>query len=130
MNLVRLTYTGTKSYRDKTKLRNTWEPGQARLVPDEIAKLLLRFAEFTKDDGEAAPTDTETAEALTQVQVVQETEKQQHNEREAMLLAVEAWDKDQLEAYAKKYNTTLDKRRSVNTLRQEVGNLIEQFGVL
>jgi len=130
MNLVRLTYTGTKSYRDKTKLRNTWEPGQARLVPDEIAKLLLRFAEFTKDDGEAAPTDTETAEALTQVQVVQETEKQQHNEREAMLVAVEAWDKDQLEAYAKKYNTTLDKRRSVNTLRQEVGNLIEQFGVL
>jgi len=129
MELVRLQYTGTKPYRDKTKLRNTWETGQSRLVPDEIAKPLLRFAEFSLVEGDEEPGDREVAETLAQVQVIQETEKQTRNELESMLLTVESWDKAQLEDYARKYDVELDKRRSVGTLRQEVGNLLEQFGV-
>jgi hypothetical protein len=129
MELVRIQYTGSKPYRDKTKLRNTWATGQSRLVPDEIAKPLLRFAEFSLSASEEEPGDRELAEALAQVQVVQETEKQKLNELETMLLTLESWDKNQLEEYAKKYDVAIDKRRAVAVLRQEVGNLLEQFGV-
>ena len=38
-------------------------------------------------------------------------------------------DKNALEAYAAKYETNLDKRKSEATLRAQVANLIEQFGV-
>ena len=38
-------------------------------------------------------------------------------------------DKNALEAYAAKYETNLDKRKSEATMRAQVANLIEQFGV-
>lgn len=56
-------------------------------------------------------------------------EQQERNETEGMLLMVESMDKDTLEAYARKYEVELDKRRSLANLRSEVTTLIEQFGV-
>lgn len=129
MELVRIQYTGSKTYHDKTKLRNTWQTGQARLVPDEIATPLLRFAEFSRATDAEPAQEREVVEAIAQVQVAQETDKQTRNELESMLLTLESWDKSQLEDYAKKYDVALDKRRNVGALRQEVGNLLEQFGV-
>ena len=46
-----------------------------------------------------------------------------------MLMTIETMDKGALETYAAKYETNLDKRKSEATLRAQVANLIEQFGV-
>lgn len=139
MNLVRITYTGTKYYRDKTELRTEWTPGDTKLLPEEVARKLLRFAEFSVAAEAAVKagskkeaddiTDHERAEVLMKAQAAKARQEQEINEREAILLSVQSWDKDQCEAYARKYEVELDKRRKLPALREEVSTLIEQFGV-
>lgn len=126
MNLTRITYNGRKSYKDKLS-RNTWEPGSTKLVAAEHAIKLLRFAEFSAEDGEATESETEAAAIAATTQAVEkETDRTQ---LEHMLLTIESMDKSALEAYAAKYEVQLDKRLAVGKLRAEVANIVEQFGV-
>lgn len=131
MKLVRITYAGRKPYRDKTALRNLWEPGDTKLVPDVAAKTLLRFGEFALAGEAAEPqaAEAELAEALTKQQVVEAKLDEQKTELEAMLTTIESMDKGALEEYARKYEVELDKRRGVAKLREEVSLLVEQYGV-
>lgn len=127
MKLVPVKYSGRKPYTDKTALRNRWEPGDTKLVPDDCERVLLRFAEF----GPGKESDVQAVRGEAEAAVVAQ-EKRKHdeqNEAEGMLNLVETMDKDALEAYAAKYEVNLDKRRGVATLRSEVVSLIEQFGV-
>jgi hypothetical protein len=128
MDMIALKYSGKKPYRDRTALRTYWEPGNVKRVPAREAKTLLRFAEF----GRATDEDTITeqpGEAEAAVAAQAQREQDQHNELEGMLMLVDSMDKDALEAYALKYETNLDKRRSLDKLRSDVVSLIEQFGV-
>ena len=52
MNLTRITYSGTKSYRDR-EVRYQWAPGDTKLVPERAASRLLRFPVFALAKGEA-----------------------------------------------------------------------------
>ena len=126
MNLTRITYNGAKPYRDR-EVRYQWAPGQSHLVPDRAARRLLRFPVFALAQGEA--TAAEQEQAVVAVELAAQKERDEHNEKEGMLMTVETMDKNALEAYAAKYETNLDKRKSEATLRAQVANLIEQFGV-
>lgn len=126
MNLIRITYTGKKPYTDR-EVRYGWVPGDTKLVPEKAARKLLRFPEFSPAVGDV--TDGEKEQATVAVELAAQQARDVHNEKESMLLTVEAMDKGALEAYAAKYETKLDKRKSEAALRGEVAVLIEQFGV-
>ena len=126
MKLIVVKYEGKKPYRDRTPLRNEWEPGDVKRVPERDAKILLRFAEFHRAEEADATDRTEDVEAAIAAQAQRENDER--NETEAMLMLVDTMDKDALEAYALKYEINLDKRRGLDKLRGEVVSLIEQFG--
>ena len=126
MKLIVVKYEGKKPYRDRTPLRNEWEPGDVKRVPERDAKILLRFAEFNRAEEAGATDRTEDVEAAIAAQAQRENDER--NETEAMLMLIDTMDKDALEAYALKYEVNLDKRRGVEKLRGEVASLIEQFG--
>ncbi len=126
MKLIALKYTGTKPYKDRTSLRNSWVTGDVKRVPEKDAKILLRFVEFKESDEVANDIEADVIAAITSTQKKDDDE---HNEKEAMLLMVQNMDKETLEAYAEKYAVSLDKRRKVSDLQLEVSNLVEQFGV-
>lgn len=126
MKLIVVKYEGKKPYRDRTPLRNEWEPGDVKRVPERDAKILLRFAEFHRAEEAEATDRPEDVEADIAAQ--DQRENDERNETEAMLMLVDTMDKDALESYALKYEVNLDKRRGVEKLRGEVASLIEQFG--
>ena len=126
MKLIAVKYEGKKPYRDRTPLRNEWEPGDLKRVPERDAKILLRFAEFHRAEEAEATDRPEDVEAAIAAQAQRENDER--NETEAMLMLVDTMDKDALEAYALKYEINLDKRRGLDKLRGEVVSLIEQFG--
>ena len=126
MKLIVVKYDGKKPYRDRTPLRNEWEPGDLKRVPERDAKTLLRFAEFHRAEEVEASDRPEDVEAAIAAQTQRENDER--NETEAMLMLVDTMDKDALEAYALKYEINLDKRRGLDKLRGEVVSLIEQFG--
>ena len=125
MNLTRITYNGHKPYRDR-EVRYEWTPGDAKLVPEKAARRLLRFPVFAL--AAAAATDAEQAQATVAVEFSKQQERDEHHEKEGLLMTIESMDKNALEAYASKYETSLDKRKSETVLRAQVANLIEQFG--
>ena len=126
MKLIVMKYEGKKPYRDRTPLRNEWEPGDVKRVPERDAKILLRFAEFHRAEEAEATDRPEDVESAIAAQAQRENDER--NETEAMLMLVDTMDKDALEAYALKYEINLDKRRGLDKLRGEVASLIEQFG--
>ena len=126
MKLIVVKYDGKKPYRDRTPLRNEWEPGDVKRVPERDAKIILRFAEFHRAEDAEATDRPEDVEAAIAAQAQRENDER--NETEAMLMLVDTMDKDALEAYALKYEINLDKRRGLDKLRGEVVSLIEQFG--
>ena len=126
MNLTRITYNGTKPYRDR-EVRYQWAPGQSHLVPDRAARRLLRFPVFALAQGEA--TADEQEQATVAVELTSQKERAERHEKEGMLMTIETMDKAALEAYAAKYEAKLDKRKGEAALRAEVAGLIEQFGV-
>ena len=126
MKLIVVKYEGKKPYRDRTPLRNEWEPGDVKRVPERDAKILLRFAEFHRAEEAEATDRPEDVEAAIAAQTQRENDER--NETEAMLMLVDTMDKDALEAYALKYEINLDRRRGLDKLRGEVVSLIEQFG--
>lgn len=133
MNFTRLTYSGRKPYNDKAG--TVWAPGDTHMVTPDTAKRLLRFAEFAlaKDEPATAKAPKGKAEELQKAQALHEEQERkaanEHQQTENMLLTVESMDKSALEQYARKYEVELDKRKSEATLRAQVANLIEQFGV-
>ena len=126
MNMTRITYHGTKPYRDR-EVRYEWAPGDAKLVPEKAARRLLRFPVFALATESA--TDAEQEQAIVAMELAKQQERDEHHEKEGLLMTIEAMDKNALEAYAAKYETNLDKRKSETVLRAQVANLIEQFGV-
>ncbi|MBK0115635.1 MULTISPECIES: hypothetical protein [unclassified Delftia] len=153
MKFDKLEYTGKKPYHDRHAATH-WEPGDTKLVPEAVARKLLRFVEFRRapvdqqqagqlqpadqqdqQDQQAQQPDTTQAQddaALQQAQAAQQQAEQlQQQERaatEAMLLTIEGMDKGALAEYAAKYEVKLDARKGEIKMRAEVANLIEQFG--
>ena len=57
MSFQRIKYSGRKPFPDRTSL-TTWAPGDVKLVPEAVAKRLLKFLEFSRYvETEAAPVE-------------------------------------------------------------------------
>ena len=140
MNLERIEYSGRKPYFDR-HASTAWTPGDVKLVPESIAKRLLKFLEFNRvlsvpaveqaqplpDANDSTSQDLQQAHAMQAA--IEQAEQTENQVREAMLLTIESMDKSALEEYARKYEIELDKRTGVGKLRAEVATLVEQFGV-
>ncbi|WP_315534093.1 hypothetical protein [Delftia acidovorans] len=147
MKFDKLEYSGKKPYHDRLAATH-WQPGDTKLVPEAVARKLLRFVEFSRvpsaqqqadqlqpDDQQDQQPDTSDQQddaALQQAHAAQQQADQlQQQERaatESMLLTIEGMDKGALVEYAAKYEVKLDARKGEVKMRAEVANLIEQFG--
>ena len=140
MKFVKVRYDGTTAYTDRTALKNAWGPGDVKLVSEADARLLTRYLEFKRvtDDTEAEPkkpakgkkAEADEQAALEQAQHAQQQaavqEKANKDAIEDALVEVGLMTKDALESYARQnYGLELDKRRSVETLRNQVVELVQ-----
>lgn len=110
MKLIVVKYDG--GLPGRTPLRNEWEPGDVKRVPERDAEILLRFAEFHRAEEAEATDRPEDVEAAIAAHAQRENDER--NETEAMLMLVDTMDKDALEAYALKYEINLDKHRGLD----------------
>ena len=139
MKFVKVRYEGKAPYTDRTALKNAWEPGDEKLVSEDDARLLSRYMEFKrvadekadpKKDAKGKKADVGEQAALEQAQQAQAQaaakEKAEKNAVEETLVEVSVMTKEALEAYARQnYGLELDKRRSVETLRNQVVELVQ-----
>lgn len=133
MKFIKIEYTGGKTITDRTALHNTWEPGDTNMVPEKDARTLLRFAEFQEAGaakgraGKRADAEATEAARLAQEAAAQ-ADADEHAAKEAMLLAVDAMNKDALSDYARKYDVEIDPTHTEDDVRAQVAGLVEQFG--
>ena len=125
MKFVNIRYEGVATYKDRTALKNEWQPGDEKLVSERDAKQLLGYLEFTRVEDKpkkAAKTDDTAQELAQQAQAeVNARERKAKKLAEGEMLEIEQMDKDALEAYARaNHAVDLDKRRSIDTLRNQV----------
>lgn len=98
---------------------------EVQMLPVELAHKLFKHADVFKPakavkvDKTKVETETTQTETETSTQVLD-----MHDQIQQM-------DKNALENFAKvKYGQDIDKRKSLEALRQEVGLMIDQFGVV
>lgn len=126
----------------------TFAPKQSRHVPEPIARKLLRHADLFKQVDKSADTksepkadsksDAKTEDKAddTQAQLAKgekaKADKQKQVDKSADILdQVNVMEKDSLEKFAKEhFDQDLDKRLSVDKLREQVRGYIDQFGIV
>ena len=99
-----------------------WTKGETKLVPAALAEKLLRHAPvYVPGDKKAAPKHAE---------VIAEPAKKDENDTQEVRDSLNTMDKDALEAYARThFRVELDKRKSLQSLRGQVTQLVEQYGI-
>lgn len=111
---------------------------QQRMISEQLAKKLLRHADlFEAGDTVQAEGTTDsnqpddTAEQLAQAQQNQDQAKQEESERQDLVDRIMLMDKDALGDFAlSNYEQNLNKRRSVENLREQVVGFVDRFGVV
>lgn len=156
MEKTSIEYIGKKPFFDR--LYNTglsFDMGQIRSIPSPTARLFLKHEDLfkvaeqaektgepkgkkakdnTPADGEATDTvdDVDDTEALLAEQAEKTAQKlKDENNLRDLYVQVSVMDKNALEQFAKdRYQHNIDKRKSVESLREEVVGLIDRFGAL
>jgi hypothetical protein len=97
-----------------------FQQGETKLVPTDLAAKLLRHPDVYVLGVEAGAEPVEVAQAPKQTQ-----DESTQDLRDTIAFM----DKDALETFAKtNFKIDLDKRKSVNALRQHVTQLVDQYG--
>lgn len=114
--------------------------GQTRNLPTDIARQLLRHADLFEKadkpaletaDGEAVTVDDDTARLLEQGKKAEDAKHEQQVSIQDLYDQIDQMDKASLESFAStKYRIDLDKRKSVDNLRTQVKQLVDQFGAV
>ena len=114
--------------------------GQTRNLPADIARQLLRHGDlfekadqpaFETADGEAVTVDDDTARLLEQGKQAEDAKHEQQVSIQDLYDQIDQMDKSSLESFAStKYRIDLDKRKSVDNLRTQVKQLVDQFGAV
>lgn len=114
--------------------------GQSRNLPTDIARQLLRHGDlfekadqpaFDTADGEAVTVDDDTARLLEQGKQAKDAKHEQQVSIQDLYDQIDQMDKSSLESFAStKYRIDLDKRKSVDNLRTQVKQLVDQFGAV
>ena len=132
-------YSGRKAWTDRLYGSGLYFlPGQTRKVPHLLARKLLRHADLfstgiadiveveTNDPGE-----DDTAELMACARKAETDQRDQQSRVNDVLNQIDQMDKDGLAEFAQvNYRQPLDKRRSLDALREQVRSFIDQFGVI
>lgn len=116
----------------------SFEPGQTRVVPHELAERLLRHADvFSKgEDGDATVTEKPESGDGTQEQIDAAAKEKaakdaELSQRQDLVDQINQMGKDALKDFANvKYGQALPKTLSVENMRIKVVGLIDQFGAV
>lgn len=102
--------------------RIVWDsPGDVRLVPEDVAAKMLARNPDVYQLGEYAGEDAPAVAAKPTAP--------DDAARQELDLVIRTMDKEALEGYAKThFGQELDRRKSVESLRQQVAMLVDQFG--
>lgn len=129
-------YIGRRPHWEGTlyNVKLPFDAGQTRLLPEALAlKFLTHHDTFARDDEyEATPksVEQETAEALAESAKVEQAKEEASMELSEVLDRVATMEKAQLADVAARYGIKLDGRRSVDTLRGEVRQIINLNGLV
>ena len=115
--------------------------GQVRVLPSEIARRFLRHAdlfervevapEAAEQAAEPAQQDDDTEALLEQGKAAREQKDEQQSLIQDLYDQIDQMDKSSLDSFAStKYRIDLDKRKSVDNLRTQVKQLVDQFGAV
>lgn len=122
MNTKPICYVGRRPvYRDGAYGSGiVFQQGETKLVPADLAAKLLRHPDVYVPGVEAGAVPVELKEPVKQTQ-----DESTQDLRDTIAFM----DKDALETFAKtNFKIDLDKRKSVNALRQHVTQLVDQYG--
>lgn len=132
---VGVTYTGTESpFVDRIyRSRLTFEPGQTRALPVELAtKFLLHADVFQRADEHtttSAPPIDDTSDQLQASKKSEQDHREKENARFELVQHIEQMDKPALMDWAKvNFQQELPRNLGVEKLRERVVGLIDQFG--
>ena len=124
MTDVAVKYEGPRAaYREGTYGSGLmWTKGETKLVPAALAEKLLRHAPvYVPGDKKAAPKHAE---------VIAEPAKKDEDDTQEVRDSFNTMDKDALETYARThFRVELDKRKSLQSLRGQVTQLVDQYGI-
>ena len=111
---------------------------QVRNLPGELARKFLRHADQFKEgqvvatvEQSSAEPDDDTASTLAKAQQNKDEEQKQQDQLNDLKQQIGVMSKDTLFDYAfTRYQQKLDKRSSVDSLRQQVIGLVDQYGAV
>lgn len=133
---IAVKYIGRRDYWEGMLygVRLRFDAGQTRALPEDLAlKFLTHRDTFERNDAAAVTPKTpeqETAEALAQAEKQQKDEHEQYLDLHDVLDRVDLMGKEQLAEFANRYGTKLDGRKSVESLRTAVKQLVDLNGLI
>ena len=109
-----------------------FDQGQTRWVPSELARKLLRHADlFERGEEDLEASEDDTAEILGDAARERDAQRIDQSVIQDLRDSVQSMDKDALSLFAStNYRQIIDRRRSVETLREEVLGFIDRFGAV
>ena len=109
-----------------------FDQGQTRLLPAELARKLLRHADlFERGEEDLEASEDDTAEILEEAARERDAQRIDQSVIQDLRDSVQSMDKDALSLFAStNYRQIIDRRRSVETLREEVLGFIDRFGAV
>ncbi|ULJ66646.1 hypothetical protein [Wielerella bovis] len=131
MNELAVKFIGSEEWKDHLYDSGLYfMPQQTRLVPFLVARKLLQHIDLFEQGVLDDVADDDTADLTEAAQVVKQAQDDALNETFDVFNSVAQMDKNALAAFAKQhFNQDLNKKKSVETLRDEVRGLIDQFGL-
>ncbi|MBI1625184.1 hypothetical protein [Comamonas suwonensis] len=136
-------YIGRRSpYVDRLYGTNlSFERGQVRSLPSQIAKRFLRHADMfasCKDEQAASSQDgqssaqlvDDTLQTLEQAQKLQDEQRDKDTQRQQLIDQIMNMDKEGVQQFAKdSYNQVVPKNLSLDNMRTKVLSMLDQYGV-
>ena len=109
-----------------------FDQGQTRWVPAELARKLLRHADlFERGEEDLEASEDDTAEILEEAARERDTQRIDQSAIQDLRDSVQSMDKEALSHFAgTNYRQIIDRRRSVEALREEVLGFIDRFGAV
>ena len=109
-----------------------FDQGQTRWVPAELARKLLRHADlFERGEEDLEASEDDTAKILEESAREQDAQRIDQSAIQDLRDSVQSMDKEALSHFAgTNYRQIIDRRRSVEALREEVLGFIDRFGAV
>lgn len=130
---VSIQYIGNKSlYTDHLyESALTFEQGQVRSIPGDLATKFLKHPEFTRYEGEPESTDDDTSSILNRSKEKQQEEIDKENQVFDEIETIGKMTKAGLVQYAlEKYEQKLSQQKNLDELKESVTQMIHQYGIV